>query len=292
VSGGAAAACRARLPDGRLHFQHGPIDLVIGADGDPEAIGAAVEAAWLRFRGLLAELVAELALLRQPAAPGRVPCGPVAARMHAACLAHLPHFITPMAAVAGSVADEIVGCFGRTGVERAYVNNGGDIALHVSPGARPYRIGVCDDPRLALAGSPHRASVTVAGEVGWRGVATSGWRGRSQSLGIADAVTAIAPTAAIADAAATIIANAVDVADPAIRRARAVDVRPDSDLGERLVTVDVGRLAPARIDAALAAGELEARRCIDSGLVAGAMLSLQGRQRWVQARAAIRREAA
>ena len=39
-----------------------------------------------------------------------------------------------------------------------------------------------------------------------RGVATSGWRGRSHSLGIADSVTVLAATAAMADAAATVIA--------------------------------------------------------------------------------------
>ena len=31
-------AIRARLPDGRWHFQHGPIDLIIGIDGDATAV--------------------------------------------------------------------------------------------------------------------------------------------------------------------------------------------------------------------------------------------------------------
>ena len=31
-------AQRARLPDGRWHLQHGPIDLVIGAEGEPDAV--------------------------------------------------------------------------------------------------------------------------------------------------------------------------------------------------------------------------------------------------------------
>ena len=77
-----------------------------------------------------------------------------------------------------------------------------------------------------------------------RGVATSGWRGRSFSLGIADAVTVFAGTAAVADAAATLIANAVDLpGHPAFARAPARRCDPQSDLGERLVTVDVGPLA-------------------------------------------------
>ena len=61
-----------------------------------------------------------------------------------------------------------------------------------------------------------------------RGIATSGWRGRSFSLGIADAVTVLAATAAEADAAATVIANAVDLpGHPAIdTRAGAASSRP------------------------------------------------------------------
>ena len=67
-----------------------------------------------------------------------------------------------------------------------------------------------------------------------RGVATSGWRGRSFSLGIADAVTVLAATAAAADAAATIIANAVDLpGHPAIARRPASELEDDSDLGDR-----------------------------------------------------------
>ena len=74
-----------------------------------------------------------------------------------------------------------------------------------------------------------------------RGVATSGRHGRSFSLGIADAVTVLARTASQADAAATIIANAVDLpGHPAIVRCPACDLQPDSDLGARLVTREVG----------------------------------------------------
>ena len=39
-------------------------------------------------------------------------------------------FITPMVAVAGSVADYILDAMGG-GLDRAIVNNGGDIALHL-----------------------------------------------------------------------------------------------------------------------------------------------------------------
>lgn len=278
----AGGAVRARLADGRWHFQHGPIDLVIGVDGAPAAVGAALESAWMRFAGVLGELAGELALLRAPcAARAPTPHGPVARRMAQACLPYAARFglfITPMAAVAGSVAQEIVACLARDGIRRAWVNNGGDIALWLTPGAT-LDIGVVADVDAPAIG----ATVRVGHGDAPRGIATSGWRGRSFSLGIADAVTVLAPSAAMADAAATMIANAVDVDHPAVRRAPASGLRDDSDLGERLVTVAVGALPPEAVDEALDRGEDFARRGIDEGLLEQAMLSLQGRSRVVAA---------
>ena len=110
-----------------------------------------------------------------------------------------------------------------------------------------------------------------------RGIATSGRHGRSFSLGIADAVTVLARTASQADAAATIIANAVDLpGHPAIVRCPAYDLQPDSDLGARLVTRDVGALSAGEIDDALEAGAACARRLLAAGLIDGAALRLQG----------------
>ena len=93
-----------------------------------------------------------------------------------------------------------------------------------------------------------------------RGIATSGRHGRSFSLGIADAVTVLARTASQADAAATIIANAVDLpGHPAIVRCPANELQPDSDLGARLVTRDVGALGGKR-DRRRAEGRVAAGR--------------------------------
>jgi ApbE superfamily uncharacterized protein (UPF0280 family) len=272
---------RAQLADGRWHFQHGPIDLVVGADGEPAACAAAHEACWQAFQSVLTELVSELSVLRQPL-PGSGAAalirGPVARRMVGACLpyAHDGLFITPMAAVAGSVADHLIEAYRRSGVLRAYINNGGDIALHLDPGQH-WRAGVVanvDNPSLD-------ASLMVTAESGLRGLATSGWRGRSLSLGIADSVTVVARDAAAADAAATIIANHVDVADPAIRKLPADQVRDESDLGSLPVTVAVGALSPASIERALASGLACARQLVERGLISQALLNLAGR--WVQA---------
>ena len=266
----------ALLPDGkRLHLQDGPIDLIVEANGTEADVRAAYDAAARRFDGLLDELCAELPELRKPAHP--VHCalrGVVACRMHAAVAPFAENcFITPMAAVAGSVAEEILGAMlAAAPLKRAYVNNGGDIALHLQDGER-FTVGLMDRPdrqgvmRTLVIDADHPS----------RGVATSGRHGRSFSLGIADAVTVLARTASQADAAATIIANAVDLpGHPAIVRQPANELQLDSDLGPRLVTRDVAQLSDSEIAQALAAGEARARQLLASGLIDGAALRLFG----------------
>lgn len=267
-------AVRAVLPDGRRrHFQHGPIDLVLEAFGQPGEVAAFHEQAWARFRTVLGELVGELAALRTGISGMPAVRGSTAQRMAAACTPHCGSFVTPMAAVAGAVADEVLaaGIAGRN-LSRAYVNNGGDIALHLAPGER-FRTGM-----VALGELPEAAGIAEIGsEDGIAGLATSGWRGRSLSLGIADSVTVLAETAAAADVAATLIANAVNVDSPAIARASARDLDPDSDLGDRPVTVGVGGLTKAEIETALEAGRAAAQAMIGRRLIAGAALILCGR---------------
>ncbi|WJR76570.1 UPF0280 family protein [Bradyrhizobium sp. NP1] len=264
----------ALLPDGRrLHLQDGPIDLVVEANGTAPAVRAAYEAAATRFTGLLDELCAELAELRRAADPARCTLqGVVARRMHVAVAPFAGScFITPMAAVAGSVAEEILGAMLHAApLKRAYVNNGGDIAFHLAEGEQ-FSVGLMDRPdRQGVM----RMIAVVAGDPA-RGVATSGRHGRSFSLGIADAVTVLAQTAAQADAAATVIANAVDLpGHPAVLRVPANGLQPDTDLGARLVTRDVGPLSRQETDAALDAGADRARQVLAAGLIEGAALCL------------------
>jgi len=285
-------ATRGRLDATRWHFQHGPIDLIIDVDvdadaaGNPAAGGAAVgdtaviEACWREFQGVLPALVAELPKLRQAAHRHPGVSGGIARRMLAACAPFAPErFITPMAAVAGAVADELLAACARPGVRRASINNGGDIALWLTAGTA-YRVGIWSQverlvPR-APAVSPLDALFSIDAASPVRGIATSGWRGRSQSLGIADSVTVLARSAAAADAAATLIANAVDCDARGILRAPAVSVKDDSDLGERLVTVAVPPLPATAIAEALAQGRAEAVRWQQRGLLEGAVLFLQG----------------
>jgi hypothetical protein len=262
-----------RFADGRLHLQHGPIDCIVEALGERDEVDTAYAQVIRHFEDILPTLAGELGTLRSPVrAAYPLVRGPVAKRMVAAVWPHRETFITPMAAVAGAVADELLAALvrGRT-VHKAYVNDGGDIALHLD-GYAEFDVGIAGNPAMAMLDGGLK--VSSASTV--RGIATSGWRGRSQSLGIADAVTVLAGTAAAADAAATLIANAVNVDHPAIRRLPARAVKEDSDLGELPVTVEVGALPPAAVEAALDAGTRAALDLRSRGLVVDAYLSLNG----------------
>ena len=265
-----------RLEDGRrLHLHDGPIDLIVEAFGRSGEVQAAYRAAVKRFVTVLDELCAELSFLRQASsAETEWPQGVVARRMTAAVMPYASeYFITPMAAVAGAVAEEILASMvGSAELSRAYVNNGGDIALHLGPG-ETFSIGMVERPdRPSLF-----ATATLTSNHPVRGIATSGWRGRSFSLGIADAVTVLADCAAAADAAATVIANAVDLpGHPAVTRIPACELAPDSDLGKRLVTQAVAELSDTEVHHALTAGMRTAECLIRIGLIRSAALALQG----------------
>lgn len=317
----AGGAQWAMLDTGTHHFQHGPIDLIVRVDGSWASVGN-VEAAWQRFAVILPELVAELPVLRQPvpsllttASINQRFASPVARRMGEACWPFRHGFVTPMAAVAGAVADEVLqallfgapaddtahhfpqyqapglvvgmaetvmatGSGDRAGVRRAFVNNGGDIALYLAPG-ESWTVGLVTNPQaVRFHSSSGRLGAdgcfTIHAGQGIGGIATSGWRGRSFSLGIADSVTVLAANAALADVAATLIANQVNADHPAIHRAPADTLKDDTDLGSRRVTVDVGPLPPEVVREALLQGAQLARQWQRSGLIAGAVLVLQG----------------
>ena len=273
-------AIAALLPDGRLHLQHGPIDCLCRAWGDAADVRDAYRAAAAAFGPVLDDLVSELPRLRAPL-PSVPPEGTVARAMHAACAPFADRFITPMAAVAGAVADFVLAALCQGGrLDRAYVNNGGDIAVHLVPG-RSLRCGMVAD----LAAPALDGVFVLDANNPSRGLATSGRAckghgGRSFSFGIADAVTVLAATAAAADAAASMVANAVDLpGHPAIIRRPASDIDPDSDLGARPVTWEVGPLAAHDVAAALDAGAAAADALLAAGLIHGAVLALRGRMR-------------
>ena len=267
------------MADNRLHLQQGPIDIIAHVDAPEEVRKRLYSTASHRFSTVLDELVAELDLLKQPTSADLPdPKGGIAQKM---CFAVRGSniFVTPMAAVAGAVAEEILEamlfevknqdpCLEE--IQRMYVNNGGDIAFWLNAG-ESFSIGVVDNPGIPEL----NARVSLAYESPVRGIATSGWRGRSLSLGIADAVTVLAGSAATADAAATLIANDVNVDYPGILKRPASEVKDESDLGMLPVTVDVPPLPVDQISEALKRGAQTAGNFIWTGKIEAAYLSLQ-----------------
>lgn len=266
------------LEDGRrLHLQHGPIDIIAEAFGQADEVQKSYIQASAVFSTILEDLVKVLPLLREPLGEGAsVLLSGVASDMRKACRPFAEdHYVTPMAAVAGAVADHVLAAMVRGRVlEKIYVNNGGDIALYLSPGAslRAAVVNNQDAPSLD-AGIEIQASETVGG------IATSGWRGRSLSPGIADAVTVLADRAAAADVAATLIAGAVHADSPAIVQEPAASLRDDTDLGSMRVTTAVGPLSENEKALALDAGLGLARQFQQRGLIHSAYFSLQGATR-------------
>jgi ApbE superfamily uncharacterized protein (UPF0280 family) len=254
----------------RLHLHHGPIDLIIEAFGLKGEIETSYAQAASAFEEVLNDLAEELPKLRSADVMAYMNVsGPVASRMVCAVEPHSQIYVTPMAAVAGSVADYILSAMikGRD-LSRAYVNNGGDCALHLTDG-QSFKMAAIAHGDFGKLDLQHKDLA--------RGVATSGWRGRSHSLGIADAVTVVAKDAASADVAATLIANEVDLlGHPAITRQPANELSPDSDLGAQKVTTGVAQLSAKDTDMALLNGLKKASDMKRDGLILDALLFLNG----------------
>ena len=272
------AAIAVVLKDGRLHLQHGPIDLVIEANGDPENIKIAYQSMTARFATVLDELVLELKSLRQEVSLVQDAKGLIARRMLDATKKFGGVFVTSMAAVAGSVADEIAEVGWRSSsLTKLYVNNGGDIAFRVTQGEEIV-VGVAKSViDSTLIGRLHFSSNSNV-----RGVATSGFGGRSRTFGIADAVTVVGSCAADADVAATLIANQVSLGDhPQVKSVAANSIDESSDLGSRLVTSSVGELTEQEIETALDNGAQMAKVLCSDATINGAFLALRGSVRSV-----------
>jgi len=269
-----------RLPGERLHLRHGPITIVLKVWAEPDVVRQAQRLVTRHFPKILPELTDVLADLRKPIKKPVKFEGKVAQRMADAALPFAAVYVTPMAAVAGAVAEEVLRIIQAAGpIEKAFVNDGGDIAFHLEPD-QSLKFGVAGDfsegPTPSINGT-----ITLSAAMGLGGIATSGAHGRSFSLGVADSVTVLAKTAATADVAATLIANAVNVDSKSIQRKPADKLDPDTDLGDLLVTTKVGKLAPAEIAAALDAGAKQAAAYLAQGHIAGAVLMLQGAIRTV-----------
>ncbi len=258
----------------RLHLQHGPIDLIVDVDGPAEARWQAFRLATAAFNGLLESLVDDLPALRRLGTKAGDVTGLCSKNMVQATRDFKHHGLTPMAAVAGAVSDYILAkVVEASSLHRVMVNNGGDIAIHLG-NDQSCKIGIVVNPNDPTG----IANILLSAHNGIGGVASSGWHGRSLSLGIADSVTVLASNAATADALATLLANSVTVAGEhhEINREPASSLDPDSDLGDQFVTTSVGVLSRQLIDEAICNGRACAQALLNNHQLIGACIHLQG----------------
>jgi ApbE superfamily uncharacterized protein (UPF0280 family) len=263
------------LGDGSVLVECGPMRMFIEASSDglqrPDRCRAAAEKAI----ALLAEVAVQRDSLRAPALEVDEPSpSSVVHRMwEAARLVGDPD-LTPMASVAGAIADATADFLESEGMSRVVVNNGGDVALRLKDRERLY-VGI--RPDVGDSAMSHRVLVTA--DMGVRGVTTSGLGGRSFTRGVASAATVFASTAAQADAAATAVANATYVESQAVVQCLAESIQPDTDLLGVSVTTSVGDLPEQEIERALGQGVARAEEMTLRGLIYGACLFVKARMR-------------
>ena len=250
--------------DNKLFLRHGPINIVL------EAIGIDKDLAYQNvkeyFETILEQLVLDMDLLKKEVVFNRKFNNKISQSMQDATEKYSPTFITPMAAVAGSIADNILRVLiNNTNLEKAYVNNGGDVSFYLNKN---------QIMKSSLAAIPNMIAEIKYKDKS-RGIATSGWRGKSFSRGFADSVTVLADNAAMADAAATMIGNAVDIYNhPKIKKQPANEMYEDSDLKNLLITVEVGLLTKVEIKEALKNGYQTALQYINKDLINTALIQL------------------
>ncbi len=182
--------------------------------------------------------------------------------------------LTPMAAVAGTIADATADFLAESGLTRVIVNNGGDVAVRMSKGEEVY-VGIRPDVNLPRVS--HR--LLLHSEDGVGGICTSGLGGRSFTRGVASAATVFANRAAIADAAATSVANATSIKTAEVDRQFADKIDPDTDLKSIEVTTSVGSLSEDEIDTALGQGIARSEELVSRGLIKGSCVAVKSRMR-------------
>lgn len=255
-----------RKSDCGIQLLYGPVSMHIQVwregVGDAETAQYAAEEVVAEFERLMPymEPLRAMRYYRQPAdfLP-QVLNKMIAAVERSGCAA-----LNTLGAVAGAFAEYAVEIACKRGATRAIVNNGGDIAL-LNRESRPVGVGI-------PVSHGHSLRLVIKEEI--CGVCTSGVGGRSFSKGIADGVTVLAASAPLADACATVIANAVDVDDPAILRCRAEEIDSGTDIAGQMVTLHVGQLSASQKRIAVLRGAETAQRLYDTGVIAGAVICL------------------
>jgi len=246
----------------------GPMRLIIRAWNKGQPLLAPARQAAEEAFGYLERIACSRPLLSRPWPQiADLPADELTRRMVTSVRAIGDRDLTPMAAVAGTIADAVADRLFEQGATRVIVDNGGDIAIRLV-GEETATVGIRPQVTSPLISQMIQLD---AGRPGW-GVTTSGVGGRSFTRGIASAVTVLAASAAAADAASTAIANACFVENQNIRQIPAELIDPNTDLAGIPVTVSVGELSRAEIKAAIERALYRAEDLIDRGVILGALI--------------------
>jgi uncharacterized protein len=267
------------LPGGAVLVDYGPMHLVIRASDRGKPLVDLAEAGGRVALGVLDDLARFLPVIKRKASEleikGEYP--DVVRRMIDATKKMEEPDLTPLAAVAGAASDVVADYVIGQGGTKVTVDNGGDIAIRLREGDAA-RVGV----KIDINAEKPVYVLTIDSSLRLGGVTTSGLGGRSFTKGIAAAATVVGATASIADAAATVIANFTNVEDPAIERALAEEIYPDTDIIGEWVTTRVGNLSGRKVRKALKNGLEKANAVCERGLIAGALIALRGEVVWTR----------
>ncbi|MTR32853.1 hypothetical protein GMD62_10915 [Pseudoflavonifractor sp. BIOML-A14] len=262
------------LGPGQVFFDYGPVSMVVtalgsGGEGDTQLCRSAFPV----IDDILRELGPAVPVLRRyPAQVDPDELSGTARVMAEAVLATGDPWLTPMAAVAGSVSDAVADSLQSRGAVKVTANNGGDIALRLAPG-QSLGLGVLYD--LEKGGVDRVVRLTPEKGVG--GVATSGLGGRSRTTGIASGVTVFSARCAQADALATLLADRSIIDSPAVHTCRAGELDPDSDIADLTVVTGVDPLTEEEKAKALSQVMAEAELQYERGGLIACIATVQGR---------------
>jgi uncharacterized protein len=261
------------LQGGSVLAECGPMRLVISAFvgklPQPDLAARAGRESFAYLEGLAAE---RPSLGREFRRSGSTGADGLASRMIESVAAVGDEDLTPMAAVAGTIADGVAEFLLARGMTKVVVENGGDISVRLQ-GDESVTVGI--RPEVGDREISH--VIALGPECPSWGIATSGLAGRSLTRGVASAVSVVAKTASLADAAATAVANASFVEDAQVVRRPAEEIDPYTDIAGLSVTVKAGPLSQAAKRLAVDRALKRAQELISRQIIHGAFVAVQGR---------------
>ena len=260
------------LPGGSVLAESGPMRLVISAStGKVVQSKMALRAAEESF-GFLKRVARHRKFLGRQFLQSREQMkDPLVLKMINSVMMVGDEDLTPMAAVAGTIADEVADFLFERGITKVVVDNGGDVAIRADR-EDPITVGIRPDV------NDQAVSYVIGLDPDFHshGVATSGLGGRSLTRGIASAASVVARTASLADAAATAVANASFLADDQVFRRPAEELDPYTDIAGLDVTVKVGLLSEEKKNRAVSQAIRRAEELVQREVILGAFVAVQG----------------